>query len=252
MKALITGASSGIGYDMAKHLSDLGYDLIVVARRRDRLEKLQKEVKTNTRIIELDLSISDNCNMLYEQTKNEEIDVLVNNAGFGDFGRFIDTDLEKEKQLINVNIIAVQILTKLFLKNMAKRNKGYILNVASIAGTMPGPLMATYYASKAYVLRLTEAIYAELKKAKSNVSISALCPGPVKTEFNDVANVKFSIYPLASETVAKYAIDKMLKRKLIILPGMSVKILRVLSKIIPDKIIMKFVYLMQTKRQVVK
>lgn len=136
MKALVTGASSGIGYDISKYLSSLGYDLIVVARRKDRLIKLSNEVNTNTEIIELDLSIEENCHTLYKQVKNEDIDVLVNNAGFGLFGEFSETDLDKEIQMINTNIKAVHILTKLFLTDMKKKDKGYILNVASIAGFM--------------------------------------------------------------------------------------------------------------------
>lgn len=248
MKALVTGASSGIGRDIAKYLSSLGYDLVVVARRKDKLEELKVELKTNVRIIELDLSVSDNCFLLYEQTKKEDIDVLINNAGFGVFGRFVDTNLEKEIDLINLNIKALHILTKLYVRDMAKKDKGYILNVSSVAGMMPGPLMACYYASKAYVLRLTGGISAELKKAKSNVSISALCPGPVKTEFNDVANVKFATKSLTSQYVAKYAVDKMLKKKEVIIPGVGNKLLQILAKVIPNRIIVKFVYKIQTKK----
>ena len=185
---------------------------------------------------------------MHNKLKEENIDLLINNAGFGVFGNFNETDLEKELSLINTNIIAVHILTKLFLQDMIKINKGRILNVSSIAGTSPGPLMATYYSSKAYVLRLTESIYEELKKQKTNVTISVLAPGPVATNFNNVANVKFSIKALSSQYVAKYAIDKTLKGKLMIIPGFKIKILKILSKISPDKLAMKVIYANQTRK----
>ena len=249
MKALVTGASSGIGRDMARYLSNLGYDLIIVAQREERLIELKKKLKTNVQVISMDLSIKENCINLYESVKEQEIDLLINNAGFGEFGNFDETDLEKEVKLINTNITAVHILTKLFLKAMKKKDKGRILNVASVAGFAPGPLMAAYYSSKAYVLRLSQAIYTELKKENSNVHISVLCPGPVATEFNDVAGVKFSLKPLSSEYVAKYAIDKTLKNRLMIIPGMLNKIMRILTKISPTKLIARVVYKNQTRKK---
>lgn len=249
MKALVTGASSGIGREMAKYLSILGYDIIAVARDGIELEKLQKELKTKVEIISLDLSNIENCKGLYEAVKSKKIDVLINNAGFGDFGEFMMTDLDKELNMIEVNIIAVHLLTKLFLKDMIKRNSGYILNVGSIAGFMPGPLMATYYSTKAYVVRFTQSIYQELRKKKSNVSISVLCPGPVNTNFNQVANVKFHLKSMSSTQVAKYGIDQMLKRKLIILPGIKIKIARFLAKIAPEKLVAKVSMIMQEKKR---
>ena len=193
MKALITGASSGIGRDMARVLSDMGYDLILVARRKDKLEKLKKQLSTDVKIICLDVSSTYNCTKLYNKVKDEDIDILINNAGFGKFGEFNDIKLDDELGMIDVNIKAVHILTKLFLNDFVARNKGYILNVASSAAFQPGPLMATYYSTKAYVLHLTEAIYEELRKNNSNVWISVLCPGPVNTEFYKVAKVRFSL-----------------------------------------------------------
>ena len=249
MKALITGASSGIGRDMARYLSSLGYDIIAVAQRENRLIELKNELKTNVQVIPMDLSNKDNCIKLYERVKDQNIDLLVNNAGFGVFGTFADTDLEKEIKLINTNITALHILTKLFLKDMEERNSGRILNVSSIASFAPGPLMAAYYSSKAYVLRLSQAIYKELKKKKSNVHISILCPGPVATEFNDVAGVHFSLKPLSSEYVAKYAIDKTLKNKLMIVPGFMNKAVRILSKLAPSKLAMEVVYHNQTRKK---
>ena len=249
MKALVTGATSGIGRDMTRYLINLGYKVFAVGRNTQRLDELKKEFGDSIKTIERDISIKENCINLYNELKEEKIDLLVNNAGFGMFGKFTETDLEKEINLINTNITAVHILTKLFLQDMVKNNKGKILNVSSIAGFAPGPLMAAYYSSKAYVLRLTEGIYEELRRQKSKVTISVLCPGPVATNFNSVANVNFSMRALSSECVAKYAIDKTLKGKLIIVPGIMIKIFRALSKISPNKLTMKVIYNNQTKKQ---
>ena len=243
MKALITGASSGIGRDMAKYLSKLGYDLVVVARNKEALEELKKELKTNVEVIAMDLSKSENCYNLYDQIK--DVDILINNAGFGEFGNFVDTNLKKEISMIETNITALHILTKLYLKDMVEKDKGHIMNVASIAGFMPGPLMATYYASKNYVVSLTRAIDKELKKKKSNVKLSLLCPGPVNTNVNNVANVKFKAKGLSSEYVAKYAIDKMLKNKFMIIPGFWIKCTKFFAKIMPTCLIEEFCYYIQ-------
>lgn len=248
MRALVTGASSGIGRDIARELSKRGYDLIIVARNVEALNKLKEELKTDVKVIQKDLGIVENCKELYKEVEGQ-VDVLVNNAGFGDCGEFWNTDLDKELGMIDLNIKAVQVLTKLFLKDMMKKDRGHILNVASIAGFMPGPLMATYYSSKAYILNLSRAVQEELKKKKSNVKLSVLCPGPVETNFNNVANVKISIKPLSSEYVAKYAVDKMLKNKKVIVPGKLTKVLRVLAKIAPTSIGMHFVYKNQTKKK---
>ncbi len=240
MKALITGASSGIGRDIARYLSELGYDLIIVARRREKLEELKEELKTNVEIVCLDVSKEENCYKIFEEYK--DIDILVNNAGFGLFGHFDTTELDKELNMIDTNIVAVHILTKLYLQEMKRKNNGYILNMASIAGFMPGPLMATYYATKNYVIALTRAIQKELKKEKSNVKISVVCPGPVKTEFNEVAGVKFCIRGVSSEYVAKYAINKMLKGKGLILPSFLIKCAKILVKIAPDSLVTEVSY----------
>ena len=189
MKALVTGASSGIGKEMAYYLDKLGYDLILVARDKVKLEEVQNKLSKKSKIVIIDLANEKKIKDLYMLVKNENIDFVINNAGFGVFGKFTETDLEKEVNLINTNITAVHTLTKLFLKDMVAKNEGRILNVASIAGFAPGPLMATYYSSKAYVLRLTESIYEELRREKSNVKVSVLCPGPVATNFNNVANI---------------------------------------------------------------
>lgn len=250
MKALITGASSGIGKDMAIYLSEKGYDLILVARRKNKLENLKKQLKTKVEIISLDVSSTPNCIKLYDKVKKENINILINNAGFGMFGDFSETDLDKELDMIDTNIKAVHILTKLFLKDFIEKDDGFILNVASTAGFFSGPLMSTYYASKNYVLKLTEAINEELRTKYSNVYIGALCPGPVNTEFNKVAKVNFTLKALESDYVAKYAIDKMFKRKMIIIPGLSNKLLIAFSKFLPIRVLLKMTYKIQKKKEV--
>lgn len=249
MKALITGASSGIGRDMARYLSSNGYDLILVARRVQPMEELKKELNTNVDIVSLDLSIKENCYKLYDITKQEKIDILINNAGFGIFGEFEKTDLETEINLINTNIMATHILTKLYIQDMIQRNSGNIVNVASIAGFMPGPLMSSYYASKNYVVSLSKAIQKELKKKKSNVKLSIFCPGPVNTNFNNVAGVKFSLKSISSEYAAKYCIDKMLNGKKVIIPTLQIKLVKLLNKIIPDFIMLEASYRAQKRKQ---
>lgn len=247
MKALITGASSGIGRDMALYLDRLGYDLILVGREQRKLDAVKKQVKKAT-VILCDLSKKAEVYRLYLKTKKENIDLLVNNAGFGLFGYFNETDLEKELNMINVNMIAVHMLTKLFLTDFMKKDQGQILIVASAAGFMSGPYLSTYYASKNYVLKLTTAIYEELKREKSNVHISALCPGPVETNFNEVAGGSFKSKSLTSQYVAKYAIDKMLKNKLIIIPSFKMKVAIFLTRFIPLKLQLRITYNIQKNK----
>jgi len=248
MKALITGASSGIGRDMARILSEQGWDLILVARRKDKLEKLKKQLKTDVKIITMDVSSTFNCTKLYNRVKDEDIDLLINNAGFGKFGEFNNIKLDEELDMIDVNIKAVHILTKLFLNDFVEKDKGYILNVASSAAFQSGPLMATYYSTKAYVLHLSEAIYEELRKNKSNVSISVLCPGPVRTEFNKVAKVKFNLKSLESYDVAEYALKKTFKKKLVIIPGIGIKLGTFANRLLPRKLMLRIIYKIQQKK----
>ena len=248
MKALITGASSGIGKDMAIILANKGYELVLVARDEKKLEEVKNELSqiTKVEIISKDLNNEENCKEIYKEVEN--VDLLINNAGFGDCGNFTKTSLEKEINMIKTNIIAYHILTKLYLIDMKAKNEGKILNVASIAGFMPGPLMATYYATKNYVVKLSEAIREELKKEKSKVQISILCPGPVKTNFNKVANVKFNLREADSKKVAKYAIKELEKGKFYIVPGLDVKIAKIGAKIIPTSIMQKFAYMAQKRK----
>ena len=248
MKALVTGASSGIGKDIAIELSKRGYELILVARNKEKLEEVAKKLNTKNKIIIKDLSNVQNCIDLYEETKNEDIDILVNNAGFGTHGKFTEIELDKEINMINTNITALHILTKLFLKDMVKKDKGHILNVASMAAFVPGPLMSAYYASKSYVYRLSQGIKIELKRQKSKVKISVLCPGPVRTNFNKVADVDFAAPSLSSEYVAKYAVNKMLKNKFTIVPGTLMKFSRFFEKILPHNLIGEVSYIINFKK----
>lgn len=246
MKALITGASSGMGRDMAKILSQKGYDLILVARDEKKLEEVKKQLKTETKIVVMDISKEENCKKIYEE--NKDIDILINNAGFGDWGHFEETSLDKDIQMIHTNIIAYHILTKLYLKEMIKKDSGKILNVASIAGFMPGPLMTTYYSTKNYVVRFSESIREELRRKKSKVQISILCPGPVNTNFNKVADVEFALKGLSSEYVAKYAINKFFKGKFYIVPGWKIKLARIGAKLAPASFVAKISYNMQKRK----
>ena len=246
MKALITGASSGMGRDMAKILSQKGYELILVARDEKKLEEVKKQLKAETKIVVIDISKEENCKKLYEE--NKDIDILINNAGFGDCGHFEETSLDKDIQMIHTNIIAYHILTKLYLKEMIKKDSGKILNVASIAGFMPGPLMTTYYSTKNYVVRFSESIREELRRKKSKVQISILCPGPVDTNFNKVADVEFALKGLSSEYVAKYAINKFLKGKFYIVPGWKIKLARIGAKLAPASFVAKISYNMQKRK----
>ena len=249
MKALITGASSGIGLDIARYLATKGYELILVSRNKEKLEQIQEHLPTKVTIIVADLSNEQRVKDLYVLAKKENIDILINNAGLGDFGYLTDTDLNKDLELINTNIKAVHILTKHMVKDMEKRDTDtYILNVASSAAFQPGPLMSTYYATKSYVYQLTEALYHEEKVKKTKVHVSVLCPGPVATNFNNVANVNFSVKPLKSTYVAKYAIDKMLQGKLLIIPGFKMKCARFFGKFVPNKLMLKITYNIQKKK----
>lgn len=254
MIALVTGASSGIGKDIAKELAKRKYDLIIVARNEELLKQTKKEIeeeyKVNVTQKSIDLNDRNKCKKLYEDISKEfvTIDVLINNAGFGDCGNFTETDLEKELRMIDTNISAVHILTKLFLKDMVKENKGYIMNVASIAGFMPGPLMATYYSSKSYIVRLTQSIQRELKMQKSKVKISVLCPGPVRTNFQKVADVKFNIIEAKSDNVARIGVNKMFKGKKIIFTEFHISLTRILAKILPDSFMGFCCYFVQKRK----
>ena len=246
MKALITGASNGIGMEMAIYLSELGYDLVVVARSGDKLLELKNMLNTDVMVYEYDLSILDNCYKLYDEVKDKKIDIVINNAGFGVFGNYEDNNLDKEMNMIDLNVKCLHILTKLFVNNKYTKR---ILNVSSSAGLMVGgPLLGSYYATKSYVCSYSFALYEELRRNKSNKKISVLCPGPVDTGFNKRANVKFNLKSLDSKYVARYAIDKMFKNKLIIIPGFTIRIGIFFSRFIPRKFLLRISYNIQKKK----
>ena len=250
-KALITGASSGIGREMAIYLSELGFDLILVSRSKEKLEELASTLKTKVKLVVIDLASEKGAKDLYMIAKNENIDLLINNAGFGLFGDYKDANLSKELEMIDLNVKAVHILTRMFLKDMVKKNKGHILNVASSAGLLKGgPLMSTYYATKGYVVDFTLAIYEELRRNKSNVQIGVLCPGPVSTNFNNVAGVKFNLDSLDAKYVARYAIDKYLNdKKLDIVPGFKVKMGILFTRFLSTKKLLKTTYNIQRRKK---
>lgn len=248
MKALITGATSGIGRDFAVLLSQKGYDLIIASRNTKKMKQIQKKLSTDVQIITVDLSCEKDCYKLYDIVKEQEIDIVINNAGFGAFGQFWDIPLQKELNMIDLNIKAVHILTKLFVQYFRQKDKGYIMNVSSSAAFLAGPLMATYYATKSYVFRFTEAVYKELQKQNSNIKISVLCPGPVDTAFNERANVSFSLKGMKSKTVAKYALKKMFEGKMLIIPGITMKITHIGERFLPEKLLLSCAYHFQNKK----
>ena len=250
MRAMITGGSSGIGRDIAINLAKLNYDLILVGRNKEALEEVKSSInnKVRVKIIVVDLSNLQKVKELYVLTKNDDIDILVNNAGFGVFGEFSSIDLNTELNMLDVNIRAVDMLTKFYLKDMIKKDKGIILNVASSAAFMAGPMLSSYYATKSYVYRLSLAINEELRRRKSKVTISVLCPGPVDTNFNNRAGVSFKIKALSSSYVARYAVEKMLKGKTIIIPGFKMKLVKFGVRFLPDKFVTRINYNIQKKK----
>lgn len=240
--AVVTGASSGLGAKFAEKLAEKGYNLVIVARRRDRLQALQKVLRKKYHVecepMVADLSKKASCLVLFDLIKNLDVEVFINNAGFGDCGRFAETDLDKELEMIDVNVRAVHILTKLMVLKFSEKKRGYILNVASSAGLLPaGPFMATYYATKSYVTSLTRAVAAELERRGSNVYVGCLCSGPVDTEFNSVANVRFALKGISSEKCVKYAISRMFRRDIIIIPDFKIRTAMTFSRYIPQDIV---------------
>ena len=244
MKALITGGSSGIGASIAQKLSEQGYDIILVARDQGKLEEIANTLKTNVETISTDISKTENCIALHEKVK--DIDILVNSAGMGSFGYFAETSLETDLKLLDLNIKALHTLTKLFLQDFIKKDSGYILNIASTAALSPGPLMATYFASKSYVLRLTEAVHEELKQKKSNVYIGCILPGPVATHFNDQLGIQFK-KAMKSEEIASIAIKGMFQKKMIMIPK-GHRMNSFFLRFIPTRILLKSNYKVQIQK----
>ena len=249
MQALITGATSGIGMAIAKELSKRGWSLILTGRNQEKLLELKETLPVPVEIFPLDLSKENAPFQLYDFCKGKRVDLLVNNAGFGVFGKFTETDLQEELELLSLNVRALHILTKLFLRDFKKRNSGRILNVASSAGFLTGPLLSSYYASKNYVVRLTLAIAEELRHDKSRVIVSLLCPGPVDTKFNDRAGVRFRVKARSAEDVAKEAVFGVLTGKLIIIPGMLNQLGIFASRFVPQQLMSRITYYVQAAKR---
>ena len=238
MVAFVTGASSGIGRDIARSLARHGISLILTARRRERLIELKRELvekyDVKVKIITADLSREKQVFGLYSAVKRYDVDILINNAGFGVFGEFTETDIGRELEMLNVNIRANHILFKLFLRDFKKRDCGFILNTASAAGFFPGPWFSSYYASKAYLVRMTYAVAEELRRNGSHVKVCALCPGPVSTEFSEKAGVRFAIPPVSSEKLAEHAVREMFGGSVLIAENTFRKALLLLGDAFPE------------------
>ena len=249
MKALITGASSGIGREMARILASRGWDLIIAARSTDKLNALKAELSNvNVRVITIDLSREQDAIDLYEHLQEENIDMLINNAGFGAYGAFEDVPLSRELELIHTNVCSLHILTKLFLLDMTARGGGTILNVGSMAGFSAGPKLSSYYASKNYVVRLTEAIHEELRQANCPVKVSCLCPGPVDTAFNDNSGVLVSGKQITAAQAAREGVEGALQGKMIVIPGTKMKLVTIGSHLLGEHLSTRINYMIQKKK----
>lgn len=247
--AVITGASAGIGAEFARQLSARGYDLMLVARRADRMQELAATLPARCEIFPADLARAAECFRLLEALRERRVDLFLNNAGFGACGAFAQTDLDRELQMLDVNVRAVQILTKGMVRQMERQGGGTLLNVGSSAGLMPaGPGMATYYATKSYVVSLTQAVAAELREAGSPVYVACLCPGPVDTEFNGVAQVRFALPGLSASQCVQAALTGLRRRKTIIVPGTGMAAAMTLSRLVPRRLLVRVVARQQRRK----
>jgi len=254
--ALVTGAASGLGYELSLLLAKDGYHLILVDINAENLKKvgdfISEEFHTKVDILVKDLSLPNIANDIVKDLNNTPIDVLINNAGFGLFGSFADTDWKRESDMLHVHIMTTTHLTKLILEGMVKRGSGKILNMSSLAAFQPGPLMSIYYASKGYMLSFSEAIANELKG--TGVTVTALCPGPTKTSFQEVVSdscsenkIKFNM--ACPTTVAKYGYKAMLKGKTVAIPGGFNKFLATLPRFLSRNAATKIVRNIQEKNR---
>ena len=249
MKCIVTGASSGIGRYIAIYLGDLGYEVILVSRNKLSLDEVSRKID-NSRVYVCDLRRDDEVDRFCQFIKKERPYVVVNNAGFGAFGLYDEISLDKEIDMIKVNVVAMHKISKAFLEVSSGSENRYLLNVASSAGLMPGgPMMSAYYASKSYVRSYSLGIYKELKEDSRNMSVSVLCPGPVDTNFNQVAGGHFSVESLSSEYVAKYAVRKMFRKKLLIIPGLKMKLAVFFSRFLPTKLLLFITLKIQHKKR---
>ena len=246
-KALITGASSGIGRAIAVKLSHMGYETVLVARRTALLEKLAGVLTTPSYIVTADLSDIDALKSIVKA--HPDIDLLINNAGLGVYGEFAETDFNRESSMIDVNIRALHYLMKAYIPVFEKRGGGKILNVSSSAAFFSGPFLASYYASKAYVLRLSRAVREELRRKNSPVTISVLCPGPVETEFGEVSGSNLGKSALSPVYIAEKAVTGLLSGRFMIIPGFTMKLSYIFSKILPEALSVRVLYNIQRKKR---
>ena len=246
---LITGATSGIGKEFAAFYTRKGYRVILTGRRTDRLLAMKKKIGEDARIITADLADEEQCRMLINSVEDERIDVFINNAGFGTTGNFLETDLDKEINMIKLNDIAMHILFKGVLRKMEQQGEGTIVNVASSAGILPaGPYMAAYYASKAYVVSLTKAVATELKEKGSKVYVCCLCPGPVDTEFNENADVIFALKGITPKKCVSECLLGMWKRKTVIVPTLRMRVVLSGRHFLPEPMLLHMVGKQQKKK----
>lgn len=250
--AIITGASSGIGLEFVKILSKENMDLLLIARSADRLEELKNSF-ANVEYIALDLSCDFDIEIIKKEIKDRELTMLINNAGYGDFGEFVNADIGYNLNMINLNIKALTKLSHFFLNEVKyNKNKAYLLNVASIASFMAGPLMSVYYATKSYVLSFTKAINYEYRENK-NVIISCLCPGPTNTNFVKASNLENSklfdkLKNMSAEEVANIGYKSLLKEKTIIIPSLYNKLAIYMIKFAPDFLTNYFTYQLMKRK----
>ena len=252
--ALVTGASYGIGFALATAFAQAGAKVVFNDIKQELVDKgiaAYKAEGIEAKGYVCDVTSEEQVNAMVAQIEKEVgvIDILVNNAGRGLFGPFDETNLEDELALLDVNIVALHMLTKLFLPDLKAKGRGHILNVASSAAFLPGPLLSSYYASKSYVLRLSEAVSEELRRSGSGVKISVLCPGPVRTEFDQRAGVTFSVPGLQSRAVAEYAVTRMFQGRLLIIPGAGMKTVHVLQRLVPDKLLARACWHVQRRKR---
>ena len=240
--ALVTGASAGLGVEFARQLSERGHRLVLAARRKDRLDELAKELG-KARAVAIDLSKKDSAARLLAdlEANGETVDLLVNNAGFGLIGRFAELDAKRERQMIDLNVGTLTDLCRAVAPQMIARKRGGILNVASTAAFQPGPKMAIYFATKAFVLSLSEALHEELKP--HGVKVSCLCPGPTRTEFGEVAgfggNGMFDKVAMNAPEVVKAGLDGLEKNKAVVIPGLINKTVAVSGHFAPRSVVRK-------------
>ncbi|MDT8337236.1 MAG: SDR family oxidoreductase [Candidatus Izemoplasmatales bacterium] len=248
MFAVITGASSGIGKELAYRFAKKEYDLILIARREDRLTEIKnnlEKLNVKVEILKYNLSNLESCINLISNLETKEIEIFVNNAGFGVYGHSITNDTDKEFNMIDLNIKTLHFLTKEIIKIM---NKGTIINVSSMAAFLPTPLLASYAATKAYVYSYSEALRYELLKKEIPINVMTVCPGPVKTEFNEVANANPKMKGLTVEKCVDYIIKGLDKKRSLVIPGFKMKLLKFLLRFIPNWLLLRMSYKIQSKK----